>query len=199
VDKEPKVVSTLYLAAEPNAASLARAFVELILRDWGLPEVVDDAALVASELATNAVQATQRRDPSFYVNGVKPPAIIRVQIVLYAAFMMLSVWDRSQEFPAPRPATVVDEGGRGLLIVENLSTRWGCETVHPYGTHKGKIVWAELALPHMPVHPNGLPKRMRGQIAASTPKVTDVRVLQRVRVGLERLLPVTSARCWPHP
>jgi hypothetical protein len=46
----------------PNAASLARALVRFVLAQWGLRDVVDDAELVASELATNAVQATAEEE-----------------------------------------------------------------------------------------------------------------------------------------
>ena len=97
--EEPKVTSTLVLVATPNAASLARALVRLVLTQWGLRDVVDDAELVASELATNAVQATADEEPGLYVNGIKPPPLIGVQVTLFESFMVIGVWDRSLRVP----------------------------------------------------------------------------------------------------
>ena len=185
---DPQVTSTLVLLATPNAASLTRALVRLVLTQWGLRDVVDDAELVASELATNAVQATaEAEDPGYYVNGIKPPPLIKARVMLFDSFMVIGVWDRSLRVPKAASASAIDEHGRGLIIVENLSARWGWETVHPYGGHKGKVVWAELTLPHAPVHPDGLPSRMPGQVAVETRGFSDEKVLARVRDGIQRL------------
>jgi hypothetical protein len=185
--EEPKVTSTLVLVATPNAASLTRALVRLVLTQWGLRDVVDDACLVASELATNAVQATAEEEPRLYVNGIQPPPLIRAQVMLFESFMVIGVWDRSLRVPKAASASAVDEHGRGLVIVENLSVRWGWDTVHPYSGHKGKVVWAELALPHAPVEPDGLPSRMPSRVAVETRMFPDEKVLERVRDGIQRL------------
>jgi anti-sigma regulatory factor (Ser/Thr protein kinase) len=185
--QEPKVTSTLILVATPNAASLARALVRLVLAQWGLRDVVDDAQLVASELATNAVQATAEEERGLYVNGIQPPPLIRVQVTLFEDFMAIGVWDRSLRVPKAASASAIDEHGRGLVIVENLSARWGWDTVHPYSGHKGKVVWAELTLPHAPVEPAGLPSRMPSRVAVETHGFTDEKVLERVRDGIRRL------------
>jgi hypothetical protein len=185
--EEPKVTSTLVLVATPNAASLTRALVRLVLTQWGLRDVVDDAELVASELATNAVQATAEEEPGLYVNGIKPPPLLGVQVTLFESFMVIGVWDRSLRVPEAVSASAVDEHGRGLVIVETLSARWGWDTVHPYSGHRGKVVWAELTLPHAPAEPNGLPSRSPGRAAVETHGFTDEKVLERVRDGIRRL------------
>ncbi|WP_329368917.1 hypothetical protein [Streptomyces sp. NBC_01483] len=40
--------------------------------------------------------------------------------------------------------TLTDETGRGLLLVDALTARWGTEPWPP----SGKVVWAEIGLPH---------------------------------------------------
>jgi len=184
--EEPRVVSTVLFAAEANAAGLTRALVRLVLSQWGLRELVGDAELIASELATNAVHATNAEESSVWVNSERLPPIIRVQVRLYDSFMIVAVWDRNAGEPKPAAPEAIDEGGRGLLIVENLSTRWGWDTVHPYSAYMGKVVWAELTLPYAPVNPLGLPRRMPGNVNFDVPIFSDERVLARVYDGLKR-------------
>lgn len=51
----------------------------------------------------------------------------------------IAVHDESAAHPAPRKASFEDESGRGMLIIETLSHRWGWE---PLAT--GKVVWADV-------------------------------------------------------
>jgi hypothetical protein len=47
--------------------------------------------------------------------------------------------------PLPRrTASPTGETGRGLLLVDALTARWGTEPWPP----SGKVVWAEIGLPH---------------------------------------------------
>jgi anti-sigma regulatory factor (Ser/Thr protein kinase) len=182
----PRGVSTIYLSAEPNAVMLTRNFVRIVLTRYGLRDVSEDAELVASELATNAVQATNAAEPSYVVNSMKLPAIITVQVRLFSRFILVIVWDRSLGEPKLRPTYDTDETGRGLLIVENLSTRWGWETVHPYSGYMGKVVWAELEVPSYLIAA-GLPLR-RPTVDRYDPTVSlNPVTLRRVHRGLKRL------------
>jgi anti-sigma regulatory factor (Ser/Thr protein kinase) len=185
--EEPQVVQTLYFTAEPNAAGLTRALVRLVLGQWGLHELIDDAELVASELVTNAIQATGAYEPDWWVNGDRPPALVYVQVSLYQKFVVIGVWDRSLGSPKQSSEAHLEEDGRGLLIVESLSTRWGWESVHPYSGYRGKVVWAELLLPHAAVRPRDLPRRMPGRVIVGHPTPPDWRILQRTRDGLRRV------------
>ena len=54
----------------------------------------------------------------------------------------IQVEDGSSALPAARHAAPLDQGGRGLWLVEALAVRWGAFT-----TDRGKCVWAEVALP----------------------------------------------------
>jgi len=106
---------------------LARRFVAETLQRWGRDDLVDDAALVVSELATNAVvhacsdftvALSRRRD------GVR-----------------IAVADSSVESPQPRYPGWMAPGGRGLRVVRTIASSTGHDLVAG-----GKVVWAELAV-----------------------------------------------------
>jgi hypothetical protein len=48
------------------------------------------------------------------------------------------VWDPDIRAPAPETAGLAAESGRGLLLVDTLSTHWGCTAPDD---KDGKIVW----------------------------------------------------------
>jgi hypothetical protein len=54
---ELRLVNAVVLVATPTAAPLARALVRFSLIKWGYRDLVNDAELLISELATNAMQA----------------------------------------------------------------------------------------------------------------------------------------------
>ncbi len=56
--------STLELGALPSAVPCIRLHTTLVLREWQLAGLADAAELVASELATNAVQASSSAPPA---------------------------------------------------------------------------------------------------------------------------------------
>src|SRR5579859_669461 len=125
--------STLELAPLDTAASCARLHAVHVLHEWGLRELADDAALIVSELITNAADAS-------VVLPERPPVTLR--LLADARCLVIEVWDQSPEDPAPRQAGADDECWRGLAVVAALSTRWGCER----SGYRRKRVWAELAL-----------------------------------------------------
>ncbi|MFJ4982310.1 SpoIIE family protein phosphatase [Streptomyces sp. NPDC088732] len=114
----------------PDAASHARRFTGRTLRAWGLPrDEVDTALLVVSELVTNALVHTDGQ--------------VRLDLALIGDRLRIAVGDSSPRTPV-KPAVVSwqDTGGRGILLVEAVSTTWG--TVPLSG---GKQVWSELTVP----------------------------------------------------
>lgn len=104
----------------------ARHFVINTLAAWGYADRIDDAALIASELATNAVLHARSK---FTVTLSRwPEGRIRV-----------AVRDASAVRPRPRRAGPLDGSGRGLALVEALASSWGADIVPD-----GKVVWGEL-------------------------------------------------------
>ncbi|WP_169806773.1 ATP-binding protein [Actinomadura macra] len=131
------------LLAAGTTPGLVRSLVQFRLTEWGLLGIAGDVQLVAGELVANAVQST-------------PDQAIRVRFTREAAGVLLAVWDSSPEMPVARPVvemTLDDiapdlraldpghlDGGRGLQIVQALSSRCGVAAGQP----SGKWVWARL-------------------------------------------------------
>ena len=143
----PRLSNGLTLAATPTAVKLSRSLVAVTLRYWDLDRMADDAELVISELTTNAVKATGVIDaePSWSERANLP--LIRVGIVYLPASIVIEVWDADPTPPKPIDAEPDAESGRGLAIIEALCDRWD----HFQAIGGGKVVWAELAIPPLPV------------------------------------------------
>ena len=110
---------------EPRALSATRRFVATTLMSWDLHHYVDDASMVVSELATNAVIHAQS---GYTVDLSSDGAALRV-----------SVRDASPVGPVLRHPAPTTTSGRGLILVTSIASRWGTELVDD-----GKLVWAEL-------------------------------------------------------
>lgn len=115
------------LALRPQATSPrdARRFVSSWARRWGYEELADTAALLTSELVTNAVL------------HVGSPLVVEVDDLQDG--LRVAVRDRSSDPPTMRSTGDVDVRGRGLRIVDAFATNWGVD-----GDELGKQVWFEL-------------------------------------------------------
>lgn len=144
---DPHVV-TCTLAPRFEAVRTARDFARTALQRWGLMELFDDVALVASELVTNALRHAigARPDPvggalgeyDFPTqHGGDGRLPIRISLVHRAPQIVCAVSDPSSTGPVAREADFVAESGRGLHLVDSFSHSWGW---HPLGG--GKVVWA---------------------------------------------------------
>ncbi len=117
-----------HFAPTVRGPGLARRFVVEVMRDWGLPQLADDVALVVGELATNAV-----------VHG---RSAFTVAVSRTVGSVRVVVGDCSAASPRKRPVSSDrSEGGRGLLLVDAVTQRWGHDRVG-----SGKLVWADLAV-----------------------------------------------------
>ncbi|MFI5820519.1 SpoIIE family protein phosphatase [Streptomyces rishiriensis] len=94
---------------------------------WGLQEAAFVTELVVSELVTNAIRYGE------------PP--IRLRLIRDTA-LICEVSDASSTAPHLRRARAFDEGGRGLLLVAQLTQGWG--TRH---NADGKTIWCAQTLP----------------------------------------------------
>ncbi|MFH8449834.1 ATP-binding protein [Streptomyces fungicidicus] len=118
------------LAAHPGSPAQARRLTRARLNGWSVCEdTCDTAALVVSELVTNAIVHT---------------ASSRIVCELHdgGELVRIAVGDEGCAPDQPRANTrqqPEDEHGRGLLLVDALCHSWGA---HENGT--GLLVWADL-------------------------------------------------------
>jgi anti-sigma regulatory factor (Ser/Thr protein kinase) len=126
----------LRLAGGRTACGQAREFAERVLAGWELDQLRDDALTVVSELVANAVVHGPAGGTG---EGAGSEVLLRLK--RRPAHLMCAVTDRGETLPSPGHAGVcLDEGGRGLIIVEALSQHWGWTRCNPVG----KTVWALL-------------------------------------------------------
>ena len=119
----PFVVAEAF-PAELSTPGAARHFVVEALRTAGVPES-ETVPVAVSELVTNSV--------------LHAASTTKVVVVVDPTIVRVEVHDADLTLPEPRhpgPDTVT---GRGLLLVEALTDRWGAER-----TGGGKVVWFEL-------------------------------------------------------
>lgn len=120
---------TCVLPREKESAPLARKLVATLLSEWGLPDLVDDAALVLDELVANSAD---------HARG----ALIQVTITRKDhAQVRLAVVDMEPKHPRLVIADTEDESGRGMHLIAEISQRWGVDTLN-----SGKRVWADVAV-----------------------------------------------------
>jgi serine phosphatase RsbU (regulator of sigma subunit) len=152
-------------AAEPVRVPEARQQAGEVFHRWGLDaEQADLACLLVSEVVTNVVlhasgPAGRRQEFAFEAaagpvpdGGWGPagdPAWSRepagreftLRLRRGQASIWAEVFDSDLRLPRLRSAGENDEGGRGLYLVQQLSTRWGTRP-----TPEGKAVWFELPI-----------------------------------------------------
>lgn len=133
------VQSILIIAALPTATPCARLHARIVALEWGLGELADTVELVVSELVTNAVQASADHDGRPRYSEESGLACVHLRISTDGHVALIEVWDENALPPAPVQPSLADEGGRGLLLVDALTERWGW-SLPPSG--RGKIVWA---------------------------------------------------------
>jgi hypothetical protein len=126
--------SYLELAALDTAPGCARAHAGAVLWEWKLDAIGHEAALIVSELVTNAMLSTQ---------AARSPDPVRMWMLgRTGASVLFLVWDATMPAPVRRVTTPDAERGRGLDIVAALSARWGY--YHPADYPGGKCVWSVL-------------------------------------------------------
>ncbi|MFH8802629.1 SpoIIE family protein phosphatase [Streptomyces sp. NPDC017936] len=113
---------------DPAAVAETRKNVGEQLDAWGLTDTAFVTELIVSELVTNAIRHAE------------PPIQLRL---INDRTLICEVSDGSGTAPHMRRARTYDEGGRGLLLVAQLSERWGSR---PGPAGKGKTIWAEQSV-----------------------------------------------------
>lgn len=111
------------------APAMARALVHDACADWSATDAEEAAAIVATELVSNAVQHAR--------------STCRVTVTVDSQGLRVGVRDYAPGYePRPRPVDTTRAAGRGLHLVAMLSSAWGVHQ-HP----DGKTTWAQIALP----------------------------------------------------
>lgn len=109
-----------------ESASIARRLTLAKLRAWGLAPLAATCELLVSELVGNAVLHTGAQ--TFGLTMDRRRGWIRVE-----------VRDPSRALPVLLPVQECDVNGRGLMLVDKLSDRWGVDLLP-----RGKTTWFEL-------------------------------------------------------
>jgi hypothetical protein len=118
---------TASFPAERESPGRARRLAATELRRWGHDEeLVNEAVLVLSELASNAVI---HADSPFTISVKSHDSLLRIAVRDGLPTLATADGERGLLVRAPH----------GLAVIQALSTQWGVED-----TTDGKIVWAEL-------------------------------------------------------
>ena len=97
------------------------------LEAWELTHIGDSAALLVTELVTNAV--------------VHAASTVVVGIGRVGDVVRISVADESEIAPTRRVPQEVTPGGHGLNLVGRMARSWGHDVVKG-----GKVVWADISI-----------------------------------------------------
>ena len=117
-----------HLERDLRSSAAARRFVEEALRRWDCDGLLDTVNLLVSELVTNSVLHA----------GSAPD----IGVMLKPHAIRIEVSDEGGMLPDVRQVSTDATSGRGLALVEALSSAWGVEDVRG-----GKTVWFEVARP----------------------------------------------------
>ena len=123
----------LTLPASGQPVRLARQVTREVLTAWRLAHMEETAALLVSELVTNAVRHATCADE------------ITLELRVVQTRLRIEAYRCRPGLVAPRTTGEFDKSGFEFALVDSLADRWGVrETV------TGKTAWAELDLPGEP-------------------------------------------------
>ncbi|GAA2588164.1 hypothetical protein GCM10010304_35070 [Streptomyces roseoviolaceus] len=112
-----------------HSARHLRRILRVYLTAWEMSELCDPAGLALTELVANVVRHTPDRRAAVLMVRWPGGRGVRVEV--------------TDTCPRPPVSTAVEElaeGGRGVLIVEAVTDRWGWD---PLPDRPGKTVWFE--------------------------------------------------------
>lgn len=112
-----------------HSARHLRRILRLYLDGWGLAAVADDAELALTELIANVVRHVPGRRCQTFIFRLPGGEGVRVEVA-----------DGCPKLPVVVEGDALDEGGRGLLLVDAVTDKWGVEMRRDGG---GKAVWFE--------------------------------------------------------
>jgi anti-sigma regulatory factor (Ser/Thr protein kinase) len=114
--------------ARTGSVPATRAFLVNLLKGWDIAvDTIDDAALLVTELVTNAIE-----------HGA---GMVAIEVCIMDGVLHVAVSDRGRWVPHQAEADPEAEHGRGLWLVEAVSSDWGRT---PQDGGDGKTVWFDL-------------------------------------------------------
>ena len=114
--------------ADLKSVRFARQFLADVLDRWGCGELNDSAALLVSELVTNAI--------------VHAHSSVELAVHLRPERVRVEVIDTAREHVRRRDAKDDEQSGRGMALIEALAVAWGIDSLL-----SGKSVWFEVERP----------------------------------------------------
>lgn len=115
-------------AADLKSVRTARRFVAGVLAGWNCGDLHDNAALLVSELVTNAI--------------VHAHSSVELAVHLRPSRVRIEVIDTAREHVRRRDAKDDEQSGRGMALIEALAVAWGIDSLL-----SGKSVWFEMERP----------------------------------------------------
>ncbi|SDE20881.1 ATP-binding protein [Glycomyces harbinensis] len=138
------------LAALPGSVGHARDMVRSLLGAWNLgrpPELLEMAQMVTAELVAHAVDS-QPEDPrhlqTFLDFHGRQVGLIVLRVRLEQRSLLVEVWDDHPEPPIMREPTPDRSDLSRVMVVGTVSKAWD----YYLPGSGGRVVWAELHLPH---------------------------------------------------
>jgi hypothetical protein len=132
-DPDPRGRMNLALEPVMGAARRSRELVTEACGRWEQPDLAGPACIVVTEMVNNVV--AHARTP------------MTVLLARHGVTMTVAVRDRSATVPQfTGPVSPTSYGGRGLLLIDSVSSRWGSLKLDD-----GKVVWALLQADEGPV------------------------------------------------
>lgn len=115
--------------ADPEEVAALRRIVRAHLRVWGLPDQTEVAQACVSELVANVINHVGHGTPT------------TLAISMRDTYLRVEVHDPdTRALPTLLEAKRSRESGRGLLLVDALSDRWGVQL-----REDRKVTWCEIA------------------------------------------------------
>ncbi|WP_433497269.1 ATP-binding protein [Sphaerimonospora sp. CA-214678] len=135
-DAQPELRHEIRLPGDPASVSCARSEVRRLLGNEH--PAVEDAVLVTSELVTNAIKHS----------GCQAGDSIGFTLAATDNVVRVEVHDPGSTSAEPHLRLEPNaEDGRGLLIVDEISTEWG---IREHDDGPGRTVWCALRFPYAP-------------------------------------------------
>ncbi|MEU7317550.1 SpoIIE family protein phosphatase [Streptomyces sp. NPDC007083] len=123
-------VAAWNLPWDPQSAGSARKKVLAQVCEWGEEELAFTAELVVSELIGNVIRHTEQGP-------------VRLRLLHLGQDLVIEVYDGSQSMPHMQPIRLMEESGRGLMMIGEMAAAmnggWGARY-----TQDGKCIWVRL-------------------------------------------------------